>query len=308
MYLVKRGGNGKLFEKIGEKGFLNREHTGEYVEVEFDTYITNHGKEEIIDIVTPIHYFEAGEGEPLIMVHGIGQNAYTWRKNFEELSKSFHVYAIDLPGHGYSGKPEISYSIEEFALAIEAFLNVKKIVSAYFCAFGEGAVYVLDFAIHNAERAKGIVLVSPVISEGNGLMKGRNTLSVFGNMATRMKSNAQVIRNVLEDCYFDRTLVTDEVVGEYWNGIADKDFKMIARMSMMNFLDDNVVVNLGAVKCPLLVIVGTDDKIAGGRRSLFMDLGFTRGNVLEVRNCGYLVHEEKAEKTNDAIKTFFKVK
>lgn len=297
-----------MFERIGEKGFLNREHTGEYVEVEFDTYVTSHGKEEIIDIVTPIHYFEAGEGEPLILVHGIGQSAYTWHNNFDELAKSFHVYALDLPGHGYSGKPEISYSIEEFALAIEAFMNMKKIVSAYFCAFGEGSVYVLDFAIHNVERTKGIVLVSPVISEGNGLLKMRNSSCVFGSMAGRMKNNLQVVRATLEDCFFDRTLVTDEVVNEYWNGVADRDYKMIARMCMMNFLDDNVVVNLGAIKCPLLVITSTDDKITGGRKSAFMDLGFARGNVLEVRNCGYLAHEEKADRVNDAIKTFFKAK
>lgn len=297
-----------MFEKIGDKKFINREHTGEYVEIEFDTYITNRGKEEIMDVAMPIHYFEAGSGEPLILVHGIGQSAYTWRSVYEELSKHFHVFAIDLPGHGYSGKPEISYSIEEYALAIEAFMNVKKIVSAYICAFGEGAVYALDFVIHNEGRAKGIVLISPVISEGNGLYKTHNILSVFGSMAIKMKNNPSFIRAVLEDCYFDRTLVTDEVVDEYWNGVADRDFRLIAKMSMMNFLDDNVVGNLSSIKCPLLVIVGSDDKITGGRASAFMDLGFIRGNVLEVRNCGYLVHEEKPQRVAEAIRTFFKVK
>ncbi len=136
-------------------------------------------------------------------------------------------------------------------------------------------------------------------------MKGRGLNCVFGSMAGKMK-NPQVVRGVLEDCYFDRTLVTDEVVQEYWEGMSDKDFKVIARMCMVNFLDDSVLSSLHVLKAPVLLVLGTDDKITGGKNSNFMHLGFGRGNVVEIRNCGYLVHEEKPERTNDAIKTFLK--
>lgn len=297
-----------MFEQIGAKNFLNREHTGEYVEIEFDTYVNNRGKEEVLDVVTPIHYYEGGEGEPLILVHGIGQSSYTWRKNIDSLKDSFHVYAMDLPGHGFSGKPEMSYSVEEFALSIEAFMNVNKIIAASFCAFGEAAAYVLDFAIHNPERTKGIVLISPVLSGGGGLLKGRGLNSVFGSAASRMMVSPQVVRNVLEECYFDRTLVTEEVVNEYYNGMADKDFKVISRMCMGNFIDDGVIANTYQVKNPVLVIIASDDKITGGRNSDFLTLGFENGNMLDVRNCGYLVHEEKPEKVDEAIKKFLGAK
>jgi alpha-beta hydrolase superfamily lysophospholipase len=140
---------------MNKEHFLNREHSGEYTEVEFDTYITNKGKEEVLDIVTNIHYYEAGEGEPLILVHGIGQNSYTWRNIFYQLAKDFHVYAIDLPGHGFSGKPEISYTVEEFALAIEAFMNVKKIVSASFCALARrwSMCWILPYTTLTAQKS-----------------------------------------------------------------------------------------------------------------------------------------------------------
>ncbi len=296
-----------MFEQLGIKNFVNREQTGDYVDVEFDTYISNKGREELLAVTTQIHFYEAGEGEPLILVHGIGQNTYTWRKNFEELSNYFHVYAIDLPGHGFSGKPEISYNIEEFALAIEAFMNARKIISASFCAFGEAGVYVLDFAAHNPERTKGIILCSPMITGEVGF-KGRGLPSVFGNLAARMKVNLPTVRAALEDCYFDRTLVTDEVAHEYMNGMSDKDFRIIARMCIGNFLDQDVLANLMAVKSPILVIVGIDDKITGGKDSDFLNLGFEKGSFLSVRNCGYLVQEEKPEKVNEAIVTFLGAK
>jgi pimeloyl-ACP methyl ester carboxylesterase len=296
-----------VFEQIGIKNFVNREQTGTYADVEFDTYVTNKGRDEVLGVSARIHYYEAGEGDDLVLVHGIGQTSYTWRKNFDELSKYFHVYAIDLPGHGFSGKPEISYSIEEFALSIEAFMNARKLVSASFCAFGEAAVYVLDFAIHNPERAKGVILVSPVISGGSGF-RGRGMECVFGGMAGRGRLTVPNMRAVLEDCYFDRTLVTDETAREYIHGISDRDYRIIARMCMNNFLDDGVVANLGSIKSPILIIVGNDDKITGGKDSDFLDLGFGNGSFLTVRNCGYLVQEEKPEKVNEAVVTFLGAK
>ncbi|MGI6152665.1 MAG: alpha/beta fold hydrolase, partial [Christensenellaceae bacterium] len=229
-----------MFEQINSRGFLNREHTGEYAEIEFDTYVSGRGTEEIESITTGIHYHEKGEGLPLILVHGIGQSAYTWRKNFEELSEHFHVYAIDLPGHGFSGRPQISYSIEEMALAIEAFMNAMELPSASFCAFAESTGYVLDFAQHNPERVDRLIFISPMVSvPGRG--RSRGILSVFGSIAQKMMLNLQTIKSTLEDCYFDRTLVTDQVAEEYFNVISDKDFKIIARLSISNFIDEDVV-------------------------------------------------------------------
>ena len=54
-----------------------------------------------------LSYSVAGEGEPLLLVHGIyaGASSFEFRKNFEELSRSFRVYALDLLGCGTSERP-----------------------------------------------------------------------------------------------------------------------------------------------------------------------------------------------------------
>ncbi|MEG2189026.1 MAG: alpha/beta hydrolase [Christensenella sp.] len=290
-----------MFEKISSTKFLNREHVGEYAEVEFDTYIDAHGKEEVDDIKLPLHFYEAGEGEPLILVHGIGQSLYAWRKNYNELIKHFHVYAIDLPGHGFSGKPQMSYSIEEFALAIESFMNVKEIPAAHFCAFGEGVAYVLDFVMHNAKRAGKLVFISPMLT-ANG--RGKGLQSVLGTTAGKMMLSPTAVRGVLEDCYFDRTLVTDEVAQEYAVGLADRDFRVISKMCVGNFIDEEIKKNIHSVKHPMLVIMGLDDKVAGGIQNEFLQLPLASASSLTVRNCGFFVNEEKFDKVNEAIIEF----
>ena len=295
-----------MFEQISIKSFVNREHTGKYAEIEFDTYVNSRGKEEIEDIRMPMHYYEAGEGEPLILVHGIGQTLYAWRKNFEELSKNFRVIAPDMPGHGFSGKPQMSYSIEEFALALEAFMNALQIPSAHFCAFGESAAYVLDFAIHNPKRTRKMVFVSPMISVGASSGRGKGLQSVLGTTAGKMMLGEGTVRAVLEDCYFDRTLVTDEVVREYTIALTDRDYKVISKMCVGNFIDDQVIANIYSIRQPMLVIIGKEDKISMGSENEFLQLPIANGSVLTVRNCGFFVNEEKPEKVNEAIEKFCK--
>ena len=56
-------------------------------------------------------YSVAGEGEPLLLVHGVyaGASSFEFRKNFQEMSRSFRVYALDLLGCGMSERPSRRY-------------------------------------------------------------------------------------------------------------------------------------------------------------------------------------------------------
>ncbi|SDH40873.1 Pimeloyl-ACP methyl ester carboxylesterase [Dyadobacter soli] len=62
-----------------------------------------------------IHYVIGGAGEPLLLVHGFGQNWYMWNRLLPELSKHFTVIAPDLRGVGESDKPEGGYDKKTMA-------------------------------------------------------------------------------------------------------------------------------------------------------------------------------------------------
>src|SRR5829696_6168921 len=70
-------------------------------------------------------YSVAGEGEPLLLVHGIyaGASSFEFRKNFGELSRSFRVYALDLLGCGLSERPRRRYVQEDVSSQIEDFVR-----------------------------------------------------------------------------------------------------------------------------------------------------------------------------------------
>jgi 2-hydroxy-6-oxonona-2,4-dienedioate hydrolase len=58
----------------------------------------------------PIHYLTAGEGPPLVLLHGAGDNALDWQWVLPDLAATHRVYAPDLPGSPDSARPTADYS------------------------------------------------------------------------------------------------------------------------------------------------------------------------------------------------------
>lgn len=101
---------------------------------------------------------EAGTGEPLVLLHGMGGHAEAYIKNIMPLAEKFHVYAIDMIGHGFSDKPEITYSIEAFANHVKQFLDSAGIQTAHVQGESLGGWTAAWFAIQSPERVKSLVL------------------------------------------------------------------------------------------------------------------------------------------------------
>ncbi len=62
-----------------------------------------------------VHVRVAGQGPPLLLVHGLMTSSYSWRYVLEELGAHHTLYVPDLPGSGASGKPAVSYGPVETA-------------------------------------------------------------------------------------------------------------------------------------------------------------------------------------------------
>src|SRR5881227_2735484 len=70
-----------------------------------------------------LNYLVEGRGPAVVLVHGLGGFAESWRHNVPSLAARATVYAVDLPGFGRSGKPSAGYSLAYFTRALYAFLD-----------------------------------------------------------------------------------------------------------------------------------------------------------------------------------------
>jgi 2-hydroxy-6-oxonona-2,4-dienedioate hydrolase len=66
---------------------------------------------------------EAGAGEPVLLLHGNGGHAEIYIRNIMPLAEHFHVYAIDSLGHGFTDKPDVDYTIPDYAKHVEDFIT-----------------------------------------------------------------------------------------------------------------------------------------------------------------------------------------
>jgi pimeloyl-ACP methyl ester carboxylesterase len=107
----------------------------------------------------PIRYLAAGEGPPVVLLHGAGDNALDWRWVMPALAASHRVYAPDLPGSPESARPAADYSPAFFERFVTAFLNALDIGRATFVGNSLGGLIALQLALSEPERAGALVLV-----------------------------------------------------------------------------------------------------------------------------------------------------
>lgn len=105
-------------------------------------------------------YVRAGEGPPLLLIHGIGDSSQTFAATIPLLARRFTVIAPDLLGHGASDKPRGDYSVAGYANAMRDLLSVLDIDAATVVGHSLGGGVAMQFAYQYPERCDRLVLVS----------------------------------------------------------------------------------------------------------------------------------------------------
>jgi pimeloyl-ACP methyl ester carboxylesterase len=107
-----------------------------------------------------IHYTDYGAGEnALLFVHGWACDETFWSGQAPALGAKFHVITIDLPGHGQSDKPQIAYTMDLYARAIDAVLRDAKVNAATLIAHSNGTPVVRQFYRKFPGKTRGLVVV-----------------------------------------------------------------------------------------------------------------------------------------------------
>jgi pimeloyl-ACP methyl ester carboxylesterase len=107
----------------------------------------------------PIRYLSAGEGPPLVLLHGAGDNALDWHWVMPTLAATYRVYAPDLPGSPDSARPKVDYSPGFFERFVAALVDRLNIGRAVFVGNSLGGLIALRLALSEPARVIALVLV-----------------------------------------------------------------------------------------------------------------------------------------------------
>ena len=103
-------------------------------------------------------YKKAGEGKPLILLHGNGGSSADFALQTNYFSGFREVISVDTRGHGNSPRGDVPMSFPQFAKAILAFLDEQEIEKADIIGFSDGANTAILFAAENPKRVGKLIL------------------------------------------------------------------------------------------------------------------------------------------------------
>lgn len=262
-----------------------------------------------------LSYTVAGEGELLLMVHGVyaGASSFEFRKNFDELAKSFRVYALDLLGCGLSERPRRKYAPEDLTSQIEDFTREVIGSPAHLISSSLSAALSMPAAVRSPRLFKKLVYICPTGYETLGQRSGLLGDAIYGLFFTPVIGSslyhAIVSRRGIEFylgrmSYHDPRLVTDELVDSYYRISHRPGAKYLPAAFASGKLNQGVTDYWPRVPHKTLVCWGKEAKTSPvGEIEDFVRRN-PRSEPRIFKNAALLPHDERAETFNDQVREF----
>jgi pimeloyl-ACP methyl ester carboxylesterase len=157
------------------------------------------------------HYVYAGDGEPVVLIHGGGpgaSGASGWARTIPALAERFRVYAIDLIGFGYTDKPYIDYSFQTLVEHVAGFVDALNLNQVRIAGNSQGAYVAIKYTLDHPARVKQAALISTgTLATACGIGdQGRATA------LPRFDGSRESLRAFLEVIVNDPSKITDELV------------------------------------------------------------------------------------------------
>ena len=153
-----------------------------------------------------LSYVEKGQGEPLILLHGNGEDCGYFEHQIEAFSSRYHVYALDTRGHGKTPRGARPFTIRQFAQDLLEFMEEHRIGKAHLLGFSDGGNIAMVFAIRYPERVDKLILnganldargVRPAIQVPIEI--GYRIARLFAGKSDKAKRNAELLGLMVND-------------------------------------------------------------------------------------------------------------
>jgi len=258
-----------------------------------------------------LFYYEVGSIDlpTMIMIHGLGDEADTWRHVLHPLSKHCHIIAIDLPGFGRSEKPKISYSPSFYIDSISKMMDALSIKSAILMGSSLGAIIAHEMAIEQAKRVTGLILVGGALLQKKRMGDVTHLIMQIPYLGewlyTKLRKNPDAAYESLRNVYYDldqmpkddREFLYERVNKRVWSDDQRRAYFSTLRETakwVMNH-QKNLSDHLKRIQIPTLIVRGTFDNLFSKENALDLISIQPEVEFFTIEGAGHLPHQEKPD-------------
>lgn len=253
------------------------------------------------------HYYDIGEGDPVIFLHGGGPGASglsNYRRNVGPLSKGYRAIVPDLPGFGETeNKLAPGAVFDAMGQFVRGFMDAIGVQSADFVGNSMGGGTALNVALRAPERARKLILM------GTG-----GSQAVFTPMPTeglkRMRSfflgsgpSMEKLKAVIDHLVFDPSSITPALLEERLKAASRPDLQSNSVFHRPVW-GDLWREDLASLKHPTLLVWGREDRVVPLDSSFLLLKSIPNAQLHVFPKCGHWAQWEKADEFNALVADF----
>jgi haloacetate dehalogenase len=265
------------------------------------------------------HYAEAGEGAPVILLHGFPETSYAWRHQIPVLAKTYRVIAPDLRGYGETEKPASGYDKRTMANDVRELMRALDVPRVALVGHDRGARVATRFAKDHADVLDRLVVMDNVPTrivarEFNARLARAYWFFIFHQVADLPEALISGredlwLRHFFSDWCYNPHAISGEAFDTYVKAYrspgavrgALADYRANAEDVAQDILDEDV-----KIACPTLSLWGADFYAVGQ----MFDMAAVWAEMADdlrtfaVPQCGHLPQEEQPEIVNQLLLEF----
>jgi pimeloyl-ACP methyl ester carboxylesterase len=254
-----------------------------------------------------------GEGDPVVLLHGIGRSLEDWTDTLPALGAHHRVYAPDLIGFGLTDKPDVPYTLAGLARFVKHYLDAvgeTRPVTLIGNSLGGGVAQ--QFAVMYPRQVRTLVLVNSA-GFGQEVTLALRLLAVPRLGERLLTPDPRQCARVVRSLFHDPTFVTPERCGHALL-LAGQPDRARAYLSVVRFLGgwrgvhrewrDTLTAQLAALRLPTLIVWGAQDRVLPAKHLTHARRLYPHARTHLFEDTGHLPQVERAEEFNRLVRGF----
>jgi pimeloyl-ACP methyl ester carboxylesterase len=265
------------------------------------------GRERTIaasDVEIAVTEFPNPGRPPVVLLHGIGSRGQSWWPIIDPLAARFHLYQLDLRGHGASGKPAAGYLVEHYAADLDAALDALDLQVGDTRILGHslGALVALYWASQHPAQAAALVVEDPSLRVPPDIVEafdGWQQLAALTPAQAAAWYRQEYPDWSDEDCLRRAETITSTAPGVF------AELRAEAQEALTTGTRDRMHI-LAGVQIPTLLLYGNlelGSMVAPVDAERFVQI-MPRGRAMQLPGAGHSLHRDASDAFLEAVIPF----